>query len=75
VDSGWTVLVVCRERNSHDLVREEWDCAIPEIRTAEAAVRDAIDTARVILVAAKGLLTQAEVTALGLRPGEIRKRP
>jgi hypothetical protein len=67
-------LVVCRERNSHDLLREEWDCAIPEIRAAEAAVRETIDTVRVILIAANELLTPTEVTALGLRPGEIRKR-
>jgi len=57
------------------LIREEWDCAIPEIRAAEAAVREAIDTVRVILLTANRLLTPAEVTALGLTPGEIRRRP
>jgi hypothetical protein len=74
MDSGWTVLVVCSEGNSHVILREEWDCAIPEIRAAEAAVREAIDIAPVILIAANGLLTPAEVMALGLKPGEIRKR-
>jgi hypothetical protein len=74
VDSGWTVLVVYRDQASQTLAREQWDCAIPKIRSAEAAVREAVDPASVVLISAQLLLAPTEVAALGLKPGEIRKR-
>jgi hypothetical protein len=49
-----------------------WDCAIADPAYAEDAVRQQYPSQ--VLVAASEPLTPDQIAALGLMPGEIRKR-
>ena len=69
---GWTVAVRRRPWGSkHEL----WDCAIPSAEAAEKAIRRVCEAARVVLITARTPLTANEVELLGLRDGQMRKRP
>jgi hypothetical protein len=69
---GWTVIVRRRPRRT-DL--ELWDCAIPNAQAAEKAVRNVCDSQREPLITAHTRLTEFEVHELGLKAGQVRKRP
>jgi hypothetical protein len=68
MNAGWTVIV---HRHAHEI--EVWDCAIVDRAYAEDAVRQQY-LSQIVLVSANQPLTANHVSALGLQPGEIRKR-
>ena len=52
--------------------RELWDCAIPDAKAAEKAVRRACDPVGVIHITARSPLAAHEVGELGLQDGQKR---
>jgi hypothetical protein len=69
---GW-IVVARRQRVANE--REIWDCAIANPWAAERAVRRACEGTDFRFISAYTHLTPVEVDAIGLKNGEVRKRP